>query len=169
MSSYAQLISDTASGVCKYSIMDGSTALEATTARYCGRLQKTGKPFHTRGVSFIVPKKWPHYEQLRVGQIKAVALHPKSSIHTYMERRSGCQAESSRVRFSHLRVFFAVAYIACLVLLVYSIYDRHRGQEPAASGEDGEPVSVDSLKLDSFTESDEENISRKFQKGENRA
>lgn len=93
----------------------------------CGVLVKTGSPFLTRSLSFIVPKNFKHTPALATATLELQGLFLVPSLEEYIEQKAHCEPkENHQLTPSHIYLFFVLVMVACLLIFLEMVFDRKR-------------------------------------------
>ena len=113
-------------GDCKYMLGGGGQVGMATELKRCGKIAPAGEPFLTRGVSMVVSRTWPHTSDFAVKTLEVVRQKSnRTSVSEYFAEQGSCpQEEGVQLPFRVMRVYFAVAFGACFVMLVHMVVVR---------------------------------------------
>lgn len=124
---------------CRFALVDGGTAGVAVNGRYCNLLVTTGKPFLRRGVSFILPPGSNNSAELRMTTLGLQELGRLKTMDDHFEARGTCSSsDKPELSFQRLRVFFIIAFAACIILFLEMVFDPQKsGDKGSAAASDG--------------------------------
>lgn len=102
----------------------GSTLTYAASGRYCGTLVLTGEPFFEGGISFVLPKGSNFTTEVSNATLQMKADGSLPSLEDTLRGQTECRLGTEPVlTFKKLRIFFFLAYAACLAVLLEMVMD----------------------------------------------
>lgn len=122
--SYDATIELTATKSCKYALIDGATARDAISGKYCRRLVETGDPTNPGGGAFILPYDSKFTKELTNATLELQENGSLESLDDFFERWGTCPIQkTTTLSMGKLRYFFAAAYGSSVLVFIIMILD----------------------------------------------
>lgn len=140
--SYEGAVEMVANKTCKFTIVDGATAGDAATGRFCRVLVTTGKPMYWGGSSFIMPRGSNLTKALSTTTVSFREDGSLQTVEEFYHERGECPLHSSAVlTVEKLKLFFILCYVGSFVLFIIMLIDPQT--PPGQKFRDGKRMALE--------------------------